>query len=94
MGIFGALRCMEYLDILVEAAILQCLAKDPGERPKDAQTLQRTLACCSCEVPWSSEDAAAWWVGYRARQQSQPRALPEGAELPTLAVDIGDRVGR
>ena len=77
----------------LEAVILQCLAKDAGQRPTDAQALQRALACCPCEVPWSSEDAAAWWAAYRSRQQSQPRAHPERAELPTLAVDIGDRVG-
>ena len=87
-------RAPQPIPASLDAAILQCLAKDPGERPKDAQPLQRILACCPCQVPWSSEDAAAWWVGYRARQQSQPRVLPEGAELPTLAVDIGDRVGR
>ena len=76
----------------LEAVILQCLAKDPAQRPPDARTLQHTLACCPCHVPWSSDNAAAWWAAYRNRQPVA--ALPVGAhgQQPTVAVEIEDRV--
>jgi len=75
----------------LESAILQCLAKDPAERPADALTLSRILLGCPCKVPWSADDAIAWWAAHR-RRQGASRGVRAASKLPTLTVDIQDRI--
>ena len=77
----------------LEQLILQCLEKDPADRPSDARTLQRALVGCPCDPPWGTDDAVAWWAAYHARQSKTPRPTSAGATQPaTMTVDIGDRV--
>ncbi len=45
----------------LEAVVLRCLAKDPGARPPDAESLDRSLAACRCHGLWGEEQAEAWW---------------------------------
>jgi eukaryotic-like serine/threonine-protein kinase len=45
----------------LEAVVLRCLAKRPGERYRDADDLARALAACACAGEWTEEAAAAWW---------------------------------
>jgi serine/threonine-protein kinase len=45
----------------LDALILSCLAKDPEERPRDAQALLSILLECEAESPWSAAAARAWW---------------------------------
>jgi eukaryotic-like serine/threonine-protein kinase len=45
----------------VEALILQCLAKDPAERPASAVDLMNRLAGAVPEDAWSADAARAWW---------------------------------
>lgn len=48
----------------LEALVLQCLAKDPADRPPTATTLEAKLA--SLDVPpWSAASAEAWWTAHR-----------------------------
>ena len=85
-------RTTQAIPAALEAVILGCLKKNPQDRPGNARGLQEQLACCPCQVPWSDEEATAWWTAYRERQQSgKPSNLPAG-DQPTLAVDVGDRV--
>jgi len=76
----------------LDALILQCLAKEPSQRPADALTLQAQLSRCTCDPPWSTQDAAAWWAARRARHGDQPRrrTLPPD-RVPTVTVDLSDR---
>ena len=74
----------------LENLILQCLEKDPANRPIDAPTLQRALAGCPCDPPWTTEDAVTWWTAYHARQSNAAR--PRAEQPTTMTVDIGDRV--
>jgi serine/threonine-protein kinase len=47
----------------LERVVLKCLAKQPGDRPADARSLNRMLA--ACDVPrWTDEDAAEWWSNH------------------------------
>ena len=52
--------------------ILQCLAKDPAERPRSAGELRRRLEAWS--IGWTREDAVRWWTTHR------PAAVAAGAK--------------
>jgi tRNA A-37 threonylcarbamoyl transferase component Bud32 len=45
----------------LEALILDCLAKDPKQRPADAASVGFRLAACEDAQGWSQADARAWW---------------------------------
>ena len=47
-----------------EALILQCLAKSPAERPKDAAELLHKLETCVIEGTWTASDASVWWASH------------------------------
>lgn len=47
----------------LERLLLQCLAKDPGDRPASAEALRTELLACSDAGRWTEADAAAWWAG-------------------------------
>src|SRR5262249_17305135 len=51
----------------LEAVVLRCLAKEPGERFPEAESLELALAHCSSAGTWSQQDAARWW---RTRSES------------------------
>jgi hypothetical protein len=64
----------------LEAIILKCLAKDPGQRPTSALVLRKHLHECADAGDWTPEQAAAWWKGWFARY---PRS-----ELQEMAVQF------
>ena len=45
----------------VEAAVLRCLAKAPGERYATATELESALAGCAAAGEWRAERARGWW---------------------------------
>jgi serine/threonine-protein kinase len=45
----------------VQAVVLRCLEKDPGNRFQDCESLERALAACACAGTWTRQDAVAWW---------------------------------
>jgi serine/threonine-protein kinase len=49
----------------LEAVVLRCLAKEPGERYPDAEGLDRALAQCTGVGPWTEEQARGWWQAVR-----------------------------
>ena len=53
----------------LERVVLDCLEKDPGDRPESAQALLDRLAACDDVAPWGAEEARSWW-----RERSSPRA--------------------
>jgi hypothetical protein len=48
----------------LDALVLQCLAKDPEARPRDAQELLTALLECEIESPWSGSAARTWWANW------------------------------
>ncbi len=57
--------------------LLQCLSKDPHERPQTMQDLAESLARVSLDEPWTQERARRWWL------DNGGKAAPE--ELATVA---------
>ena len=45
----------------LDAAILSCLAKRPGDRPASADALDAALARVPLATPWTPERATEWW---------------------------------
>lgn len=45
----------------LERAILDCLAKDPADRPQSAHDLSQLLADCSTAATWDRGTAEEWW---------------------------------
>jgi tRNA A-37 threonylcarbamoyl transferase component Bud32 len=45
----------------LNALILQCLAKDPADRPQTTGDLSRALGAIAVD-PWTVEDARRWWA--------------------------------
>jgi hypothetical protein len=59
----------------LEAVILRCLAKQPGDRPATAQALIEALDECELADGWSREDARRWWEEFK-RNPPQPATKP------------------
>jgi serine/threonine-protein kinase len=45
----------------LESVILQCLEKDPANRPQTAGQLDQLLADCMPDASWTPERAVEWW---------------------------------
>lgn len=62
-----SLRLGRELPAGLEALVLSCLEKHPDRRPNSARELAEQLRALKMVVPWTSEDAGAWW-----REHGQP----------------------
>lgn len=67
----------------LEREVMQCLDKDPSQRPVSALDLAHALSACAVEDPWSEEAARAWWNAH------QPSAIVEtaGAVIEAVGID-------
>ncbi|HXY38588.1 MAG TPA: serine/threonine-protein kinase [Vicinamibacteria bacterium] len=75
----------------LEAVLLACLAKQPGERPATAAELCRRLESCASFGQWTPEKASAWWREHGAAATARGRETqPTGLTLTRGAsVDAG-----
>jgi serine/threonine-protein kinase len=48
----------------LDALILECLAKDPSERPASARALHARLQAIPFDTPWTRERAEEWWSNH------------------------------
>jgi serine/threonine-protein kinase len=66
----------------VERVVRRCLAKDPGERFQDVESLEGALTACECADSWTKQRAAAWWQAVEADEivPSGKSVIP--SELP------------
>ncbi len=54
-------RCEFTIPNDLEQTILACLAKEPADRPADAEQLADRLAACALEKRWQADAAQQWW---------------------------------
>ena len=72
---------------------MQCLRKDPTERPASARALREALRACTQVRPWTNDEATAWWRTFRsAAPASAATSAISGSDELTMTVDIGDRM--
>lgn len=58
--------------------LMQCLKKDPSDRPSSAAELSKRLTSCTVATSWTRADAEAWWDS-----QSSPTIGSGKAVVPT-----------
>jgi serine/threonine-protein kinase len=76
----------------LEAVLLQCLRKNPDERPASARDLRAQLR--GCEVPpWTSTEAIEWWTAFRSRAAARQETASIDQPL-TIDVDAANRITR
>jgi len=63
--------------------VLHCLAKVPGDRPRDARALIDELDALHFDTPWTPDRATAWW------DEHLPSTLPP-TPVDTRAADRGE----
>ena len=49
----------------LEALVMQCLAKDPNDRPQSADEMLERLEACEVPGGWMRRDAQRWWALHR-----------------------------
>ena len=74
----------------LEAILLACLAKRPGDRPASAAALARQLRALAPAGDWDDDRASAWWDEFRRA----PEATPSRPSLQTITIDVGSRVAQ
>jgi hypothetical protein len=73
----------------LEAVVMQCLAKNPDDRPQSAGEIRARLAA-SLEVPrWRQVDAQVWWQEHGEALQPEVADTSSSDVTRTLAVDLG-----
>jgi hypothetical protein len=72
----------------LEAIVLRCLAKSPGDRYPTAAELERALSTCASAGEWTADRARSWW---ELRGAAPTPARGDGSWGLTVEIDPGTR---
>lgn len=72
----------------LEAIVLRCLAKSPGDRYDTAADLERALVACESATAWNAERAQGWW---ERRGDAPTPARDDDGKGRTVEIDRGAR---
>jgi serine/threonine-protein kinase len=83
----------------LEAVLLDCLAKDPADRPRDAAAFRERLGRCEAFGEWDGLRARRWWSENAARLRERRTRSTDPGDIPAagpaagslLSVDVGER---
>lgn len=70
----------------LERLVLDCLAKDPQDRPQSATSLRKMLGDLEAYGSWSEEEARAWWKSHREGVSRSGSVIPRTDA--TIEVDL------
>jgi serine/threonine-protein kinase len=68
----------------LDAVVLACLAKKPGDRPRDAAELSRRLTALGIASRWTRERAEHWWDTHRPVDLAPCGPCDQGEVRPVL----------
>jgi serine/threonine-protein kinase len=73
----------------LDQLIMECLAKDPAERPANAVELGRRLGGCAETAEWTDDMAQDWWAEHMQRRTDAPenQQITTSGELPVTKAD-------
>jgi serine/threonine-protein kinase len=71
----------------LEALVMQCLAKKPGDRPQSASEIRERLAAIRDIPRWRQADARGWWQVHGEAVQTEPDDALHSEVTRTIAVD-------
>ena len=77
-----SVRLRRPLSADLETVVMQCLEKDPRDRPASVEALHSALRTCTAYGTWSEDDARVWWAAY-GEEVAAPAEPP--ADRPALA---------
>jgi serine/threonine protein kinase len=70
----------------LEQLIMQCLAKQPAQRPASVEALEEALARCASAQTWTSREAEPWWEANAPEFES-----PIAGTMPEQTLVIASR---
>jgi len=74
----------------LEQLVLQCLAKDPAQRPQSAAAVRAALLACEDASRYDRTEALAWWLAHRPTPHQRAASVATGSPA-TMAVDLRGR---
>jgi len=66
--------------------LVQCLSKDPHERPQSMQDLAESLARVPLDEPWTQERARRWWLDNGSKAAPEKLTAVDAAPAQDLAI--------
>jgi serine/threonine protein kinase len=77
----------------LDAIVVDCLAKEPADRPESMQILYERLRLLALEYPWDQERAVEWWTQHAPEVVSRRTFDPASTTVRELRARTAPRAG-